>query len=137
MFADLEKMKLSREAEVLTIDYERERLRTLGIDKEPEWTGLDDAFAGYDVLSFNPGDFGPTNRMIEVKFTTASQLGFIVTRTEWEQAQKFGSAYLFHIWNMQSTPSVLYERTFAQIAKHIPSDNGKGKWRTAEIPLGS
>ena len=37
---------------------------------------------------------------------------------------------------MEKTPPVLYERMSAQIAQHIPSDNKKGKWKTAEIPLG-
>jgi hypothetical protein len=137
MLTDLEKMKQAREAEALTMDYERKRLKDLGIDKEPEWKGLDDNFAGYDVLSYDFGDFGPTNRMIEVKSTTASPLRFIVSRYEWEQAQKFGPAYLFQVWDMQKTPPLLYERTSAQVAVHIPSDNEKGRWKTAEIPLGS
>jgi hypothetical protein len=38
--------KQEREAEALTIEYERNRLKSLGINKEPEWIGLDDTFAG-------------------------------------------------------------------------------------------
>jgi hypothetical protein len=136
LITDIEKMEQARTAEALTMDHERKRLKSLGIDKEPQWKGLDDNFAGYDVLSFGPGAFAPTNVMIEVKSTITSPLRFIVTRNEWEQAEKFGSAYLFHVWDMQKTPPVLYERTSAQVAVHIPSDNDKGKWKTAEIPLG-
>ena len=136
MLTDLEKMKQAREAEELTMTFERVSLRMLGICKEPEWKGLDDNFAGYDVLSYDPGEFAPTNRMIEVKSTTASPLRFIISRNEWEQAIKFGPAYLFHIWDMQKTPPVLYVRMSEQVALHIPSDNEKGKWKTAEIPLG-
>jgi hypothetical protein len=66
-----------------------------------------------------------------------SPLRFIVTRNEWEQAEKFGPAYLFQVWDMQKAPPVLYERTSEQVAAHIPSDNEKGKWKTAEIPLGT
>lgn len=137
MFSDVMKMSQAREAEALTLDYERERLKALGIDKELQWMGLDDCFAGYDVLSYDPGEFAPTNRMIEVKLTTTSPLRFVVTRNEWEQAQKSGAAYIFHVWDCQNTPPVLYERTTAQVAAHIPSDNGKGRWKTAEIPLGN
>jgi hypothetical protein len=136
MLTDLEKMKQAREAEGLTMEYERQRLKELQIDKEPEWKGLDDNFAGYDVLSYDLGEFSPTNRMIEVKSTTVSPLRFIITRNEWEQAIKFGSAYRFHVWDMLKTPPILYERTSEQVALHIPSDNEKGKWKTAEIPLG-
>jgi hypothetical protein len=131
------KMSQAREAEVLTMDYERKRLKDLGIGKELQWIGLDDCFAGYDVLSYDRGEFAPTNRMIEVKSTTASPLRFVVTRSEWEQAHKSGTAYIFHIWDLEKTPPVLYERTTAQVALHIPSDNGKGRWKTAEIPLGN
>ncbi len=136
MITDLEKMKQAREAEEFTMEYERQRLKGLGINREPEWKGLDDNFAGYDVLSYDPGPFAPITRMIEVKSTTASPLRFIITRNEWEQAIKSGPAYLFHIWDMQKTPPVLYQRTSEQVALHIPSDNEKGKWKTTEIPLG-
>lgn len=136
MLADIDKMEQAREAEALSIAHERARLKALGIDKEPEWKGLDDNFAGYDVLSFDPGEFAPTNRMIEVKSTVASPLRFIVSRNEWEQALKFGPAYLFHVWDMQKNPPVLYERTSEQVAAHIPTDNEKGKWTAAVIPLG-
>jgi hypothetical protein len=136
MLTDIEKIEQAREAEVLSLEYERQRLEALGIDKEPEWKGLDDNFAGYDVLSYDIGEFAPVNRMIEVKSTVTSPLRFIVSRNEWEQAAKFGAAYLFHIWDMQKTPPVLYERTSAQVAAHIPTDNEKGKWKVAEIPLG-
>jgi len=74
--------------------------------------------------------------MIEVKSSVASPLRFIVTRNEWDQAAKFGPAYLFHVWDMARSPAVLYERTSAQVAAHIPSDNDKGKWKLAEISLG-
>lgn len=136
MLADIEKMEQAREAEALSMEHERARMKALGIDREPEWKGLDDNFAGYDVLSFDPGEFAPTNRMIEVKSTVASPLRFIVSRNEWEQALKFGPAYLFHVWDMQKKPPVLYERTSGQVAAHIPTDNEKGKWKAAEIPLG-
>ena len=135
MFSDPKPMSQAREAEALTMDYERKRLQNIRIDKELEWKGLDDCFAGYDVLSYDPGEFAPINRMIKVTPATGSPLQFIVTRHEWEQAQKVGKAYIFHVWDMQKTPPVRYERTTAQVAVQIPCDNGEGKWMTAEISL--
>ncbi|MEO8017422.1 MAG: DUF3883 domain-containing protein [Pseudomonadota bacterium] len=132
---DLQKMEQARAAEKLTMDHESARLGALGIDKTPIWKGLDDNFAGYDVLSYDVGEFGLINRMIEVKSTTASPLRFILTRHEWEQALKSGSAYLFHVWDMAKAPPALFIRTADQVAAHIPSDNEKGKWSSAEIPL--
>lgn len=135
LLGDIEKMQQARAAERLSIDHEIARLAQLGINLIPEWKGLDDNFAGYDVLSYDVGTAGPISRMIEVKSTIASPLRFIVTRNEWNQALKIGYAYIFHIWDMAKTPPVLYERTSAQIAPHIPADNEDGKWKTAEIPL--
>lgn len=136
MLADIKKMEQAREAEALSMEHERRRLKDLGIGKVPEWKGLDDNFAGYDVLSYDLGGFAPTNRMIEVKSTVASPLRFIVSRNEWDQAAKFGSAYVFHVWDMQKKPPVLYERTVSQVVAHVPTDNEKGKWTAAAIPLG-
>jgi hypothetical protein len=136
LVTDMQKMEQARAAEKLTIDHEIARLAHLGIDARPEWTGLDDNFAGYDVLSYDLGEFGPVNRMIEVKSTIASPLRFSLTRNEWDQAIKAGRPYVFHIWDMARTPPILYERTAAQVAPHIPTDNEMGKWRNTEIPLG-
>jgi hypothetical protein len=136
LVVDLQKMVQARAAEQFTMDHEIQRLSDLGIEKTPIWKGLDDNFAGYDVLSYDLGEFGLINRMIEVKSSTTKPLRFFLTRHEWEQALKAGSAYIFHVWDMAKNPPVLYVRTAGQVASHIPTDNEKGKWSSAEIPLG-
>jgi hypothetical protein len=77
----------------------------------------------------------PTNRLIEVKSTIASPIRFYLTRNEWEKALNFGDAYHFHIWDLQANPPRLYQRTVADIAPHVPTDNEKGRWKDAEIPV--
>lgn len=134
---DVEKMVQARQAEALTIEYERQRLKLLGIEKEPEWPGLDDNFAGYDVLSFDHGAHGLMNRLIEVKSTVASPLRFILSRGEWKQAEKSGETYHFHAWDMSQNPPQLFELTVEQVAPHIPSDNDKGQWVNVAIPIGA
>jgi Domain of unknown function (DUF3883) len=136
LVVDIQKMEQARAAEQLTMDHEIQRLSDLGINKSPVWKGLDDNFAGYDVLSYDVGEFGLINRMIEVKSTVSSPLRFYLTRHEWEQALKSGPAYIFHIWDMSKTPPILYVRKAAEVAVHVPTDNEKGKWSSAEIPLG-
>lgn len=133
---DIEKMAQARQAEMLSIEQEREKLAQLGIKKEPEWKGLDDNFAGYDVLSYRPGPHGLLNLLIEVKSTMASPLRFYITENEWKQAEQSGTAYVFHVWDMKQKPPILYTRTAEQIAPHIPSNNKKGNWKSALIPLG-
>lgn len=132
---DTAKMEQARKAEKLTLDHERERLKLLGITEEPIWTAIEDNTAGYDVQSYNKNDYGLINRLIEVKSTIASPLRFNVSRNEWEQAIKFDNAYIFHIWDMKPINPILYERAASDVAPHIPSDNEKGKWTNALIPL--
>lgn len=134
---DQKRMDRAREAEWLTLQHEFERLKTLGIHQQPKWIAIDDNTAGYDVLSYDPAEAGPRNRLIEVKSTIASPLRFYVTRNEWEQALKFGEAYHFHIWDLAAQPPRLFERTASQVEPHIPEDQANGKWSTAEIPVGA
>ena len=94
----LESMEQAREAELLTLQRERRRLKRVGICKEPEWLGLDDNYAGYDVLTYEKSDTGLVNRLIEVKSTIASPPRFFVSRQEWRTAERARGAYSFHIW---------------------------------------
>ena len=134
-FSDEEKMKQARQAELLTIEHERSRLSKLGIDREPEWLGFDDNFAGYDVSSYNKGATGITNLLIEVKSTTNSPIKFILSRNEWNKAKKANKSYIFHIWDMSKSPPNLHIRHVAEVIQHIPEDKGKGSWKNAEIPI--
>ncbi len=133
---DQERLVRARYAESLTIDYEQNELAKLGIDRAPVWMAIDDNTVGYDVLSYRPTPTGETNLLIEVKSTVASPLRFIVTRNEWDNADQVGEAYLFHVWDMDKESPILHVRTVEQIRPHIPVDNEKGKWKTAEIPIG-
>lgn len=130
-----EMMVRGRAAERLTMIHEAERLQRQGIDAQPKWIGLDDNTKGYDVLSYELSGGTLINRMIEVKSTIASPIRFIVTRNEWEQANRSGPAYSFYIWDMQKAPPILHIRSVEQVRPHIPSDNEKGRWQNAEVPL--
>lgn len=133
---DKAKQERSRRAERLSLEQEKARLRKLGITLRPVWKGFEDNIAGFDILSYDPATPEPTNRLIEVKSSIASPLRFILTRNEWDKAKDAGSAYHFHIWDMQQDPPILYVKTVAEVAPHVPADSKKGKWKTAEIPVG-
>lgn len=135
LLTDHEKMEQGRAAEILSLEHERKRLKDIGINREPEWPGFDDNFAGYDVLSYDNSKGGIANRLIEVKSTTISPMRFIVTRNEWNKAVQAADAYIFHIWDMNHAPPVLHTRTVAEVAPHIPTDSGKGSWKNAEVPV--
>jgi len=57
----------------------------------------------------------------------------ILTRNEWEAANRYGEVYRFHVWAWPS--KVLIERTVAEIAPHIPLDQGCGSWTAVEISV--
>jgi hypothetical protein len=122
-----------RDAERLSLDYERARLASLGISRAPKWIAVDDNGAGYDILSYDSGPVEPTNRLIEVKSSTQDPPRIILTRGEWNAAVKFGDVYVFHIWSLPD--KVLVERRIADIMKHIPSDKGLGSWTHVEISI--
>lgn len=132
---DQQKLIRARQAEMLSIVFETERLSKLGIEKLPKWIAIEDNTAGYDVLSYNKTEYGIENKLIEVKSTIASPLRFYVTRNEWDHAFEIGDKYNFHIWDLQTNPPNLFQRTTKQILPHIPEDNEKGKWKLAEIPV--
>lgn len=135
LLTDHEKMEQGRTAEILTLEYERKRLKRIGIDLEPQWPGFDDNFAGYDVLSYDYGADGLKNKLIEVKSTTISPMRFFVTRHEWNKAIQAADDYIFHIWDLHQEKPVLHTRTVPDIAPHIPSDCGRGTWINAHIPV--
>ncbi|MGQ3048289.1 MAG: DUF3883 domain-containing protein [Niveispirillum sp.] len=133
---DQERLDRARQAESLSLEAEQRELAALRIDRLPIWMAIEDNTAGYDVLSYRPSASGERNLLIEVKSTVASPLRFIITRNEWDNADQIGEAYLFHIWDMDKTTPILHVRTVDEIRPHIPIDNAKGKWKTAEIPIG-
>ena len=130
---NLESMERAREAELLTIEREKGRLTSIGISKDPVWLGLDDNYAGYDVLTYDKVQTQLVNRLIEVKSTIDSPPRFYVTRNEWRKAESAGEAYSFHVWDMQKIPPKLHVLSVADVALHIPKDKGKGQWATAEV----
>jgi len=132
---DQRKLSQGRNAEILTIEYEKQRLGKLGVNKEPEWTGLDDNFAGYDVLSYEILGTNIVSRLIEVKSTIQTPMRFYISKNEWRQAKSVGDKYIFHIWDMSKADPQLFERTVTQVEPHIPADNGKGEWTSAVVPV--
>ena len=105
---------------MLTLERERSRLKDFGILREPEWSGLDDNFAGYDVLFYEHGPTGVVNRLIEVKSTIVSPLRFYITRQECRKAKNTGGRYIFHTWAMSKEPPVLHTRSVAEVAIRWP-----------------
>lgn len=120
-----------REGERLSLAYETARLDREGIAKPPVWVAIDDNTVGYDILSYAMHDGSEINRLIEVKTTRANPPRMILSRNEWETARRYGAAFEFHLWNLNS--GALTILSVDQIRPHVPTDNGAGKWENLEI----
>lgn len=126
-------LEQGREAERLSFESECDRVRSLGITKEPRWVAVEDNNAGFDILSYDLGDPQPVNRLIEVKSSTHQPPRIIVTRREWKAALDYGASYVFHIWSFPQKTFV--ERTAVSLSGHVPIDQGQGEWLRAEIEI--
>jgi hypothetical protein len=127
---DKVKLEHGRLAESLTMELEASRLQHLGLAISPQWVAIEDNSAGYDILSFDPGEHGPTARMIEVKSCSSSTVGFHLSRNEWETAAR-SQCYIIHLWELPSR--TLIELDASEISRSVPIDQGCGEWQSAFI----
>ncbi len=125
-----ELLQIGRKAERLSMEYESKRTGIL-----PRWQSLESNFSGYDILSrVNGTDTTPLR--IEVKGSSLShkQAYVFITRNEWTVAKTIGN-YKFHFWLIARNPPLLIEKDHADIATHIPTDQGGGEWQNVRIQL--
>jgi len=127
---DKVKLEHGRAAEYLTLELEEARTRTLGLTVSPRWISIEDNSAGYDILSFDAGEHGPTARMIEVKSCSSSTLGFYMTRGEWKTATR-SQCYIIHLWEL--TSKSLIEISVPELELSIPIDQGTGNWQSVFV----
>ena len=95
--------EVGKKAEYETIEFEKNRLRDLGI-KEQVLDRINrksetDTSAGYDIDSFEGPIVGINfDRFIEVKATTGNYPVFYWSENEKEKAKKYGEKYFIYIW---------------------------------------
>lgn len=129
---DTERMVRAREAERLSLEYERARLKSLGIYLEPKWISLEDNTLGYDIRSYDVNDERIVSRLIEVKSTTSDSI--FVSRNEWLNASSADPHYCFHVWKLPERRVTEY--SVASMRPSIPIDQGSGTWQKVYISLG-
>ena len=127
------RLQQGREAEQLTMSFERERLARLGIARSPRWIALDDNTAGYDVQSFDVGTVEPISKLIEVKSCAREAVEIFISCNEWETAVASAPHYFFHIWLLPE--KVLIELTPQDIEPHIPANRGTGAWQSVRVTV--
>jgi uncharacterized protein DUF3883 len=125
-------LETGRKGERHSIQYEHRRTNKL-----PKWQSFETNYAGYDVLSIRAED-DATPLKIEVKASdrTFKYASIYVTEHEWTTATKSPGDYVFHIW-LIGPPLALFIIDSTTVMANAPTNQGKGKWRNAEIPLGA
>ncbi len=125
--------RIGSEAEKLTLEYEKKRIATLGIDKDPYLVSIEDETLGYDVHSFTISNERVLPFYIEVKGTTAAEPRFFLSRNEWTNCSRLQPHYAFYIWDVNENKlSILSHDT---LLAHIPADRGSGLWMDARLIL--
>ncbi len=95
--------EVGQAAEELTVKYERERLRGLGVKEDIvdriTRKSKSNSSAGYDISSFDGVNIqGKYDRFIEVKATTSNYPVFYWSENERSVAEKYGDKYFIYLW---------------------------------------
>lgn len=115
-----------REAELKSLNLERELLKSLNCPYEPVWVALNDNSLGFDIRSYRMGQEGWVPFAIEVKSSSTGRLRFFLTRNEFNLASRMKSNYELHYWANNSLIPVRFDSN--QLIRNAPKDSGKGKW---------
>ncbi len=124
-----EKLELGRKGEKLSIEHERKRT-----EREPTWQGFESNLSGFDILSIQ-SKTDINTLMIEVKSSNLgwSNATFHISKNEWNVAQT-SINYCFHLWLLLPRPKLFIVKK-SKVAKHIPSNQGLGRWSDVEVPF--
>lgn len=154
MIKDWERKDLAaigKQAEELTIDFERQRLNACGLvelARRVRWMSQESDAYGYDVLSFC-GDSAPLfgartddPLRIEVKGTVlvTASARFFLTRHEWTVACSSKSIpYCFYIWHLPRTRAIPLIRKVDSIRPYLPSDSSQSgcQWTECRVMVPS
>lgn len=129
--SDAERMITARKAERLSIEYECNRLKKIGISLKPEWVSLEDNSLGYDIRSYDLVKEHVVNRLIEVKSTISRDI--FVTKNEWHNALSAEQQYCFHVWKLPEEKMTEYP--VSAMKPNIPINQGTGTWQDVSITL--
>jgi hypothetical protein len=130
--AILGRMEVGRRGEMLSMDYERDRLLDAGhVGPEPLWAAIEDETLGYDIISCDVQPEGTKPIYIEVKASEYLPFVFYLTENEWKVAQSLKEAYIFHFWHLPTKTLTIV--SINDVSKHIPLNQGYGVWKKAQI----
>lgn len=121
---------IGRRGERLSFNYELNRT-----GKPPEWTALEFADAGYDLVS-RVSDADGARLVIEVKTSTRpwDMAELFISRAEWDTLAQESAAFV-HLWSVDGYPPRLAVVPLDDLRAHVPDDQGLGKWYRLRCPF--
>ena len=122
-------VEIGRRGEKLSVEYERKRA-----NREPIWQSIESNLSGFDILS-TIDEQNQTRLQIEVKTSnsTIDVANFFLSKNEWDVATT-STNYIFHLWSLQPKPTLQIVMV-DQVEKHVPDNNGYGKWQKVSVPF--
>lgn len=129
----LAKEASGKEAELLSMKHERDRLASIGLAHlMPKHESREDTRLGYDIESWDLFGGESQRIYIEVKGSSANPLSFFISPNEWKVGKARRDNFRIHLWNLK-VPDKPIVITPDELEPHIPEDRGSGQWRSAEI----
>lgn len=128
------KRKLGLLGESLSLQYEKNIIKDLGLTNSIENIAIDFPNAGYDILSWRIKDKKEHEIYIESKYNSRNNKSFFLTRNEYNKAIESKDNYFIYLWlsNDHTNPIIL---KYKDIVKNTPKDNGGSEWKEAFISL--
>ncbi len=99
LLVDEKKLESGDQGEEKTLQYEVEKLKKIGIKKEPIWVSFYDNFLGYDIESWNK-DLSII--FIESKKSSKLNGEFFISKGEWLAAKRETNSYFVYLWIQES-----------------------------------
>lgn len=128
------KRKLGLLGESLTLEYEKNIIKDMGITNSIENIAIDFPNAGYDILSWRVKNKKEHEIYIESKYNSRNNKSFFLTRNEYNKAIESKDNYFIYLWlsNDHINPIIL---KYKDIEKNTPKDYGGSEWKEAFISL--
>jgi len=130
---DIEKKIISGdEGEDASMNFEKQKLKTLGVNNRPIRVSIDDDSLGYDIESWDKKDGDLRKIFIEVKNNI-----FIFKSGQWREAQAKKNSYFAHYWtkNCKLLKIINFIELKEAVTKQIKLENPTGYHWTLQIPF--
>lgn len=111
--------ELGEEAERFALEYEKEKLKSLGIKKEPHQISLIDVSAGYDIASYFNETEKP-DKYIEVKSCNEA-FQFYISRNEIEKAKEKRDSYFLYLYERKKKTIIEVQNPYESIFQNQTS----------------